>query len=111
MNIINNEKIIAFDIDETLVMHGLGKNSIECPYDGSIIYLTPHARHVKLLKDHKARGYSVIVWSAAGFRWASKVIKMLELDEYVDLILTKPIKYVDDLPVDEWMQNRIYLNR
>jgi len=37
------------------------------------------------------------------------VVEALELTPFVDLIIAKPAKIVDDLPVNEIFTNRLYL--
>jgi predicted phosphatase len=116
MQVISNEHVVCFDVDDTLVIWDdsfqapeLGRVRIEDPYDGHTVYLKPHVRHVKLLRQMKGRGRFLVVWSAAGAQWAKAVIQALELEDCVDLIQTKPLAYVDDLPVTEWIGKRIYL--
>ena len=108
---IKNENIIFCDVDETLVCHMTRSKDIivKDPYDGKFLKLKIHKRHVKLLKDHKARGYTVIIWSAAGVSWCNTIVKALKLEKYVDYTMTKPGKYVDDLKADEILGQRIYL--
>ncbi len=118
---IDNENIVAYDIDDTIVMwtHLFDRQHSDIiegealpfldPYDNSINYLHPHKKHIALMKKHKGRGKFIIVWSAAGVKWAESVIKTLGLEDYVDLITTKPNTYVDDLPGNEILGTRIYL--
>ena len=112
MKVLENENLICFDCDDTLVMWGdpSHPDAIEIidPNDGSANYLIPHKFHVDLLKKHSGRGYSIIVWSQGGYMWALNVIKALKLEKYVDIIATKPIKYVDDLVCNEWMGQHLY---
>jgi len=112
--VINIESTIFIDCDDTLVMWDkklTGTQSIKVvsPHDGSAEYLRPHAGHIKILKDRKARGSYIVVWSAGGFAWAEAVVKALELEAYVDLIMTKPHAYIDDKPAEEFMGEHIYL--
>lgn len=113
---LNNEYVVAFDIDDTLVLWsdtysqpGDNKIAFLDPYDGSTNYLTPHKKHIALLKKYKGRGMCVIVWSAAGTQWAKSVINTLGLADYIDVVMTKPSKYVDDLQAQEILGSRIYL--
>lgn len=114
MKIVENEMIVAFDVDDTLVMwHSkvdpINKIQIINPYGGSETWLKPHKRHIELLKEYKGRGMTIIVWSAAGYKWAESVVNSLGIQDYVDLIMTKPGKLVDDLSVQEIFTTRIYL--
>lgn len=116
MKVFENEYVVAFDVDDTLVMWdepnipGVGKTSFVDPYDGTFHYLIPHEKHVNLLKKYKARGMMVMVWSAGGAKWAEAVINTLGLADYVDVIMTKPSKYVDDLQANEVLGQRVYLD-
>jgi hypothetical protein len=114
MQVIENEQVICVDVDDTLVLH---KKSIKgdrtiCitdPYDGSQRYLVVHTGHVKILKDRKSRGATIVVWSQNGWAWAKAVVVALNLQDNVDLIASKPIAIVDDKPASDWLAERIYL--
>lgn len=123
---------VFFDVDDTLVMwdatpeelKARGVNFI-CP--GSIIdidndgnkqfsppwteRLLPHRKHIEQLKKHKMRGHTIIVWSAGGWDWATAVVKALQLDNFVDLVISKPTWAYDDLqpaefiPKPQWMKD------
>lgn len=109
---IQNEYIVCIDVDQTLVMH---KDSqvfdleIINPYSGSRIKLDINKNHVELLKQYKGRGLYTIVWSAAGVLWAKAILNTLGLMDSVDLIMTKPSKLVDDLPLEDIFPKPIYL--
>lgn len=112
MKIIKSEQNIMWDVDDTLVMR-------ELPGPHDLVLYNPameqneclmiHHEHVKQLKSSKNRGFNNIVWSGNGYQWAEIVIKALELENYVDTIMTKPIKFFDDLQADEVLVNRVYL--
>lgn len=113
---INNEQICMFDVDDTLIIWdrecnhpGDGRVSIENPYTKHVVYLRPHEGHIRLMKEMRARGRYIGVWSGSGVGWAKAVIAALDLAEYVHLVQTKPIAYVDDLKSDYWLNNHIYL--
>lgn len=112
MKINTSEQNIMWDIDDTLVM-----TELKGPYD-LVLYnptkeategLMIHHEHVKQLKSAKNRGFNNIVWSGNGYRWASIVIAALGLEEYVDSVMTKPLKFFDDLQAEQVLVNRVYL--
>lgn len=95
MKIIESELNAAFDIDGTLA-HVNTVNPIE--------------ENVQFLKDLKSRGYHITVWSAAGFRRAEEVVKALQLEPYVDVIMTKMLKHCDDLTdIEDIVGRRVFL--
>jgi len=118
---IQNEFIVCFDVDETLVLwpenHGFashtqpseGSIAIRDPYDGSTNHLVPYKKHIDLLKKYKGRGMCVVVWSAGGVLWAKSVVNTLGLADYVDLVMTKPSKLVDDLSLSKIFPKPIYI--
>lgn len=117
----NHEMQAAFDVDQTLILHGReiadqfapGVIRVQDPYDDSIKYFQSHVPHVKLLKDYKTRGYHIIIWSANGGDWAEAIAKAIfgvELDKYVDECRTKLIKHVDDLPSDKILGERVWID-
>lgn len=114
MQVYKKDQMVPFDCDDTLVMWNLEDKSknipIECPYTKGVVYhLTPHEEHISLLKKYKARGFTVVVWSAGGVDWAENVVKALKLEEFVDAVFTKPCRYVDDLHCEKWMGCRVYI--
>lgn len=113
--VVDKESTIFFDVDDTLVMWGIKVKkkqklvAITNPHDGSQEYLAPHAGHIKVLKDRKARGSYIVVWSSGGYAWAKAVIKALKLEKHVDLIMTKPHMYVDDKKASQFMGEHLYI--
>jgi hypothetical protein len=108
-----NEKPIFFDVDSTLVMHNTDNFGdfleIEDPNTGKIKRVRKHSPHIELIKSYSARGWYVVVWSGSGGALANVVVDALELRPYIDLVMGKPLLYVDDKDVSEWMCSRIYL--
>lgn len=111
MKLINNELIVAFDIDNTLVFDcEFGKHgSILVDYYGNKKSVRMHFKHIELLRSFKKRGYFIIANSANGGIWAENVIKALGLEDQVDICMTKIKSYVDDLPCEKWMVDHIYI--
>ncbi len=100
MQVINSENNVFIDVDNTIAswfeptLPGHGKISIS--FAGETVYLTPHNYHIQLVKMYKARGYTTFVWSANGVAHAKQVVEKLGLPDYVDFVLTKPCKHMDD---------------
>lgn len=117
MIIIKNENPVPIDVDDTLVIwpedpfmpRKLKDGYMEFEQYGRKVYLKPHEKNIQLLKNFKSRGYYVTVWSANGHSWVEEVVNKLLLSQYVDVGMTKPSCYVDDLDANEWM-HRVYIN-
>lgn len=116
--VLNSDEVIYFDVDETLVFWKTDQDPDDIiiqavdPYmGGQYVNLVPHQRNIDLLKRNAGQGRTVIVWSAGGVFWAENVIRALALETYVDLIIRKPDVYVDDIPIEQWGLNRVYLNK
>lgn len=109
MIVAGSERVICFDVDDTLIIWDnfsfnlLGKIryghvEITCPHDGARTRHRAHQRHIKFLKRIKAKGFTVVVWSQSGTAWAEAAVLALGLEDYVDIVMSKPEKCVDDLP-------------
>ena len=114
MKILESEQIVCVDCDDSLILWkkaGKGDKviSFNDPYDSSQHYVVVHEPHVKILKDRKARGAVIIVWSQSGYKWAEAIVRALKIEQYVDIVSSKPILVIDDKPVEEWMGERLYL--
>jgi hypothetical protein len=110
---ISEEQVIGVDVDDTLVLHRAAKEGettvdVLDPYDGTTVRLVVHKPHIKLIEDRTARGCAIIVWSQSGPQWAKAVVDALGIKPA--LICAKPFFVVDDLPINEWLNNRVYLN-
>lgn len=128
MKVIENEKCIFYDCDDTLIMWGsqyvkeddngkLNTIDIASPFYTPSMYATvapiyqlvPHKKHIQHLKDSKLKNKNtIVVWSAGGWQWAQAVVKALGIEEYVDAVMEKPTMYVDDLPCKDFMGTRVY---
>lgn len=113
MKILEGETVVMCDIDDTILMWDNSDSDHRiktiCPYSGDIRYLRPHNRHIELLKQYKARGFTIVFWSAAGYLWAKEAVNVLGLNDIADLIMTKPMKYLDDLQANEVLGARVYI--
>lgn len=117
MLVVKNDRTVSVDVDDTLLLYSDnfdkphdGAIKVVDPNDGQVLYLTPHQRHIDLIKKWKGRGYFIEIWSAAGNAWAEAAVKALNLQDYVDLVTTKREKFVDDLSASNVLGTRIYLS-
>ena len=114
MKTIKNERVIPCDVDGTLVIHNPGPGvpliDVIDPETGRPVTLGINRSMVKLVREEKFRGAFILVWSRGGYAWAKNVINALHLENHVDLIMTKPMAYFDDIPVEEWLETRIFLD-
>lgn len=104
---LNCSQPLFCDVDDTLLNWTYEPNpaedriKVEC--DGYIQYLTPMKKNIEQLKAHAARGHTVIVWSAGGSSWALAAVKALQLEDFVHLVIEKPMWILDDLQPSEFM--------
>jgi len=118
VQVIRSSRIVMIDVDDTLVIwdwkpfdpHGENLISIENPEAKCAELVMPHSRHIQLLRQFKARGHTVVVWSQGGFAWAESVVKALGIENLVDFVMDKPNWYIDDLPAEAFMRLPIYLH-
>jgi len=82
---------LAFDENGRLIM----KEGTE-----EDVFIPIHS-NVDQLKEHKRRGHSVVVWSAGGAEWAAQSVRMLGIEDYVDVAIDKPSFLYDDKEFEE----------
>jgi predicted phosphatase len=113
MKILNDNPTTAFDVDDTLLFWHVDEDlptvTVEC--DGRTQELNVHTEHINQLKKHKLRGHQIIVWSAGGAAWALAAVKALGIEDYVDVVMSKPVWYYDDAHCSKWMGDPEYLHR
>jgi len=112
MKKINDRPLVAIDVDDTLIywQHKPGRRSVSIPVDNHDEMFDVHEGHVEALKKHAARGHTILVWSAGGSDWAEAVIKALQLEEYVDIIMPKANWIYDDISPNEFLPNNLYIH-
>lgn len=123
MIVIPSNQAVFSDVDDTLIMWNATPEQLEkdgiritCPgglwlnEDGELVpseswtqLVVPHKVHIEQLKKHKARGHTVVVWSAGGWDWARAAVEALGLEQFVDVVISKPRWCYDDLPPAEYM--------
>ena len=103
----NSKGLVYFDVDDTLVIWGKNDpdNSMTFICHGCVESLVPNTEIIMELKKAKKEGSTVVVWSQGGADWVEEVVITLKLEQYVDLIISKPDAYFDDLPAARFMRN------
>ncbi len=120
-------KTIYFDVDETLIMwegddvtqayfdNEKITGTMAPPWGSDIIYIDKisykkHVYHINRLIHHSITGDKVIVWSAGGEKWAKRVVRALKIEKYVNVILSKPDFYYDDVELKDFKSGRMYFD-
>mgnify|MGYP000210735744 CR=1 FL=1 len=111
MNVLPDKPTIFFDIDDTLILYDRIQDDTPerdiVTVDGTRFLKATN--HIALLKDHKELDeYVIVVWSQGGSQWAEKVVRALELQDYVDIVVNKPYLFYDDLQPSYFMGKRVY---
>lgn len=117
MKIINSEQLICADVDDTVIIWSdpvtieNEANLVQFydPYEKCTKWVLSHPAHIKIIKDRKARGATIILWSQSGYEWAVQAAKACGLLEHVDYCASKPVAIIDDKPASAWLQERIFL--
>lgn len=124
MYVAENKPTAYFDVDDTLIewkspsmydieeskneFNTLKKEIVIVDFEDRKIPLFIRSSMIEELKMQATRGTLVVVWSRSGVAWAAAVVKALELEEYINVVLAKPDRYYDDKDASEWMPNRRY---
>jgi len=112
MYVLPEGRVAYFDVDDTLVEwkeYGDGPK-VTITMDGIESVKAVLEQHVEEIQLQKKSGANIIVWSAGGSRWAEAVVKALEIEDYVDAVLTKPDRIYDDKDPSDWMPKRRYFD-
>lgn len=108
-------KSVHYDVDDTLILWNSNKSfnksdlqsiDIMDPYlgpDATPIRVRPNQSAINHLKQKHKEGNTIVVWSAGGWAWAEAVVKALNLEPYISLVMSKPDEYVDDLESKEFL--------
>ena len=103
-------KTVYFDCDDTLLEWKTCNEdevgSIRIENNGHRFYKKAISANISALIDHSLAGHLVVVWSAGGSTWAETIIKALQIEPYVDVILSKPDFYYDDKDPSHWLPER-----
>lgn len=120
--VIEGDKIVYVDVDNTLIMtekdikavaedeghflemkEFLGTVKMRPPAHQDLMEFYVNNENVELVKHISKMGTKIVVWSKSGYRWAAEAVEQLELEEFVDLIISKPNDIIDDLPAEKFI--------
>jgi phosphoserine phosphatase len=112
MKVIEKNKIICFDVDETLIIHDYPAEVQHCVMEfndsGFKQFRVPNFAMIDALKKNHAQGHHIIVWSQNGYEWVKEVTSKLKLTKYIHYGMCKPDFIFDDLRPEEFMK-RAYI--
>lgn len=112
MKVIEKDKVVYFDCDETLVMWNYPLEVKDCGMEfdnyGFKEWLVPNFRMMDALKKNYSQGAHIVVWSQNGYKWAKEVVTKLGLSKYVHYVQTKPDLIFDDIRPEEFIR-RAYI--
>jgi FMN phosphatase YigB (HAD superfamily) len=125
MIVIPGNRIVYCDVDSTILdwdstQEDKEKNGVLFTCPGSMVYdpedgseigfagewselLVPNWPQIEQLKKHRLRHHTVVVWSSGGYDWAETAVRTLKLEQYVDVVISKPVWLYDDLQPSEFM--------
>jgi len=112
MHVVPQGNTMYFDVDDTLIywddetlcsqIKDLSEQ-VTINLNGLVLRRYVIQENVREIMLQKASGCHVVVWSASGSQWAEAVVKALALEDFVDVVISKPYKYYDDKSSSEWM--------
>lgn len=110
--VLANDRIVWVDCDDTLIMWDLSAYPdlprVKVQNSDEAAIVVPNLKNINTIKKFYKLGYKLIVHSGSGHLWAEAVVKALELQPYVTLIMSKPMYYFDDYSVVNWIGPRIW---
>lgn len=111
-HIVVSDKIVWVDVDDTLVCWNLSsfpkEDQITVNHVNGPVQLVPHRYNINTIRKFWKLGYTLVVHSGSGYSWAEAVVKALNLEECITLILSKPKYFFDDYSADSWAGPRIW---
>lgn len=104
-----DRQVAYVDVDNTLIAwedNGEIPLTLISPLGTYNVY--PMWKNIHLISELRAVGWQIYVWSQGGADHAERVINLLGLQDKVDLIMSKPTIYVDDLPFESQFIKRVW---
>ncbi len=112
MRVISNPRIWEFDVDNTLILWDKSQYQDIPPVfansDKGPVTLHINQKNVNLLIKLAKIGWYIRVHSGSGVEWAAKIIRLLNLEPYVDSVEAKPLGKTDDQPPGEGLAYLAY---
>lgn len=112
MQTLQFDRVLFADCDDTLITFDFPpkytNRAIMIGPEGYKRLALPMTKNIEKLKNARSRGHGVVIWTQGGYAWGKMVVDALQLQNYVDLIVTKPSWIYDDLPVEKWMGPRFF---
>lgn len=104
-----DRQVAYFDIDNTLIdWEDNGEQALFLQSEQGSYIVYPMRKNIALIDELRAVGWQIYVWSQGGADHAERTIKLLKLEDKVDLIMSKPTIYVDDLPFQDQYIKRVF---
>lgn len=120
MIVLKGDKYTYFDVDDTLIMWDyymkdgpadLLVQMVEPWEHGHILTLVKNPLCIAAIIDAKERGETVVVWSQSGAEWAEEAVTKCGLTGFVDLCISKPHKWYDDISAEKIFTDRIDIGK
>lgn len=104
------DRVAYVDVDETLISWTSVENALPLVLSSPKGFFTvyPMLKNIELMRELRAVGWEIVVWSQGGADHAERVVQLLGIEHLVDVIISKPSIYVDDLPFEQQMIKRVY---
>lgn len=114
MLVLPDKPTIYVDVDDTLVTFNPRYKScakIKVGPEGARMNAFVNEHVVDKIREFRARGHNIVVWSAGGAAWAHTVVVALKLEDSVAVVMSKPAWFFDDQPSSNFMPeaNRIHI--
>lgn len=104
MKIITNPHSTFIDIDDTVVYWDKTGNRKTVVVETSWTKeeLEVNENMLNTINQLYLRGFFIVLWSQSGHEWCEAVAKALNIQDKIDLCMTKPGFFYDDIPIESW---------
>jgi phosphoserine phosphatase len=116
MIVVDKDQVWCTDIDDTLLLWNVSIDKdikyvefIE-PLLNERMRVAVNVNNLRLMKEKKARGCAIVLWSQGGPIYVEAVAKALGITHIVDIAMGKPIGVIDDLPCTAWMPESVNIH-